>query len=200
MKNKINIFSNNKIKYFLNNIFLEYKLSFLNLGDIKNKISDSNANIILIEDQNDLSLINLDSLGTNSLILSRAKNTKLESYKKLKVLKTPVSIGQIKNTIESFIQNLKVHFHDIAIENERITNIKNNSYCYLTKIEAEILNYLIREKEVDKVKIKEKILKIKPNIQTNSLDSHLTRIRKKMSKISTTVKIQSKSEKLLIIN
>ncbi len=172
----------------------------MNLDDIKNKISDLNANIILIEDQNDLSLINLDSLGTNFLILSRVQNTKLESYKKLKVLKTPVSIGQIKNTIESFIQNLKVHFHDIVIFNERITNIKNNSYCYLTKIEAEILSYLIREKEVDKVYIKEKILKIKSNIQTNSLDSHLTRIRKKMSKISTTVKIQSKSEKLLIIN
>ena len=172
----------------------------MNLDDIKNKILDSNANIILIEDQNDLSLINLDYLGTNFLILSKVQNTKLESYKTLKVLKTPVSIGQIKNTIESFIQNLKVHFHDIAIFNERITNIKNNLYCYLTKIEAEILSHLIREKEVDKVYIKEKILKIKSNIQTNSLDSHLTRIRKKMSKIRTTVKIQSKSEKLLIIN
>ena len=43
--------------------------------------------------------------------------------------------------------------------------------------------------------IQENILKLR--VQLNSLDSHLTRIEK-MSQIKTSIKIQSKSEKLLI--
>ena len=65
-------------------------------------------------------------------------------------------------------------------------------------METEILSHLIIEKESTKKYIQENILNIKSTIQTNSLDSHLTRIRKKMYKIKTSVKIQSKSEKLLI--
>ena len=42
------------------------------------------------------------------------------------------------------------------------------------------------------------ILKIKSNVETNSLESHLTRIRKKMNEIEITAKILTKNEKLLI--
>ena len=56
----------------------------------------------------------------------------------------------------------------------------------------------MREKETSKTFIKENILKIKSNIETNSLESHLTRIRKKMNEIETVVKIQTRNEKLLI--
>ena len=79
-----------------------------------------------------------------------------------------------------------------------MTNIKNNSFCYLTKLETEILSHLIIQKESTKKYIQENILNIKSTIQTNSLESHVTRIRKKMNQIETTVKIKSKNEKLLI--
>ena len=46
--------------------------------------------------------------------------------------------------------------------------------------------------------IKENILNIKSNVETNSLESHLTRIRKKLNEIETVVKIKTKNEKLLI--
>ena len=96
------------------------------------------------------------------------------------------------------MQNIKVHFHDISVDNEKLTNLKNNCFCYLTKAELEIITCLIREKETSKNFIKENILEIRSNIQTNSLESHLTRIRKKMSKIKTDVKIQTRNDKLLI--
>jgi len=79
-----------------------------------------------------------------------------------------------------------------------MTNLKNNYFCYLTKVELEILKYLIREKEASKSFLKENILNIKSNIETNSLESHLTRIRKKMNKVDTSLKIKTKSEKLSI--
>ena len=114
------------------------------------------------------------------------------------VINTPSPINQIKTITENFVENIKVIFHDITIINEKMTNINNNSFCYLTKLESEILSYLVYEKESTKKYIQENILKIKGTIKTNSLDSHLTRIRKKMSQINTSVKIKSKSEKLLL--
>ena len=197
MKNKINIFSDNKIKFFLTDLFSDYELTFMNLNEIEIKTNTSNANIIFINEEENSKLININKLSDNFLILSSSNNINHKTNNKL--IKTPTTINHIKSTVENFLENLKIQFHDIIIFNEKLTNIKNNSFCYLTKLESEILTHLIIEKESTKNHIKENILNIKSTIQTNSLDSHLTRIRKKMIQINTSVKIQSKSEKLLIV-
>ena len=197
MKNKINIFSDNKIKFFLTDLFSDYELTFMNLNEIEMKINSTNANIIFINEEETSKLINIKKLSDNFLILSSSNNISLKTNNKL--IKTPTTINHIKSTLENFLENLKIQFHDIIIFNEKLTNLKNNSFCYLTKLESEILTHLIIEKESTKNHIKENILNIKSTIQTNSLDSHLTRIRKKMIQINTSVKIQSKSEKLLIV-
>ena len=199
MKNTLNIFSNDTIKHFIDTLLNEYKLVFMKLDSIEESKQTSQANIILINNNKDANLVNFDNLDNNNLIITSLKNLHFDNNKNFELLSTPVSINHIKNTIENFVQNLKVNFHDMAIDNDRLTNIKNNSFCYLTKVEFEILRYLIRVKKTNKNYIKENILNIKSNIQTNSLESHLTRIRKKMNKIGTTVKIQTKNEKLLIV-
>ncbi|MDC3184115.1 helix-turn-helix domain-containing protein [Pelagibacteraceae bacterium] len=190
MKNKLNIFSDKKIKFFLKQLFSDYELFFIDLTEIQKYIENTGINIIFIKDKESIKLIDFKKLSDNFLILSNQKNKQL--------ITIPKSINSIKNIVEHFVENLKFKFHDITIVNEKLTNINNNSFCYLTKLESEILTYLIIEKESTKKYIQENILNIKSTIQTNSLDSHLTRIRKKMYKIKTSVKIQSKSEKLLI--
>ena len=57
---------------------------------------------------------------------------------------------------------------------------------------------LMTKKKIRRNEIKESVLNIKKNIETNSLDSHLTRIRKKIDKIDKNVKIFSKNEYILI--
>ena len=149
------------------------------------------------------------SLSKNTEFLSLLSGKKIVNkystifYKKLKnknykFLITPATIAQIKNTIENFLENLKLQFHDISIFKEKITNINNNSFCYLTNIELNILTCLIKEKIITKNYIKKNILNIKPNLETNSIESHLTRIRKKMNKINTSLKIKSRNEELLL--
>ena len=197
MKKKINIFSDKKIKFFLIELFSDYKLSFIDLNNIQKYIENTAINIIFLIDKENTNLIDFKKLSDNFLLISNIKNENLN--KNNQVIKIPKSINNIKTIIENFVENVKIKFHDISIVNEKLTNIKNNSFCYLTKLESEILTYLIIEKEGTKKYIQENILNIKSTIQTNSIDSHLTRIRKKMNKIKTSVKIQSKSEKLLII-
>ena len=197
MKKKINIFSDKKIKFFLIELFSDYKLSFIDLNNIQKYIENTAINIIFLNDKENTNLIDFKKLSDNFLLISNIKNENLN--KNNQVIRIPKSINNIKTIIENFVENVKIKFHDISIVNEKLTNIKNNSFCYLTKLESEILTYLIIEKEGTKKYIQENILNIKSTIQTNSIDSHLTRIRKKMNKIKTSVKIQSKSEKLLII-
>ena len=198
MKDKLNIYSNSKIKKFLYSVFLKYDLIFMKLESIDQKTQKNQANIILINDNNESNLIDFKNLNDNYLIITSLKNDKSNLNNNLKFLKTPLPINHLKNAILNFTQNLKIQFHEISIDNEKLTNIKNNSFCYLTKIELELLKYLIREKEASKSFIKENILNIKSNIETNSLESHLTRIRKKMNKVDASVKIKTKGEKLSI--
>ena len=197
MKNKINIFSDKKIEFFLSELFSDYELSFISLNEIESNIFSTRTNVIFINSIKTTESINFGKLSENFIVFSNFKNKNLSSNNKF--IKTPISINHIKTIVENFIENLKIRFHDITILNEKLTNIKNNSFCYLTKSESEILTHLVVEKESTKKYIQENILNIKSTIQTNSLDSHLTRIRKKMYQIKTAVKIQSKNEKLSII-
>ena len=198
MKNKLNIFSNNSLNNFLTKFLLKYELIFLKLEEIDYKEQSTEANIIIINNDKDYDKINFDKLNNNYLIFSNLVNRKININNSLQLLYTPSSLNNIKNKIENFVENLKIYFYDISINNEKLTNLKNNSFCYLTKVELEILTCLVREKETSKKFIKENILKIKSNIETNSLESHLTRIRKKLNEIEAAVKIQTKNEKLLI--
>ena len=198
MKNRLNIFANFMIKKFLIDLLSKYELVFMKLSSIDYKILNTQANIIFINNNEDLDLVNFRKLNDNCLVISNLKNNNLGYNKNQKLVNSPLSINYFKNTIEFFLQNLSIQFYDISIGNEKITNLIDNSFCNLTKIELDIFTYLIREKEVNKNFIREKILKIKSNIETNSLESHLTRIRKKMNKVNSNVKIQSKGEKLLI--
>ena len=196
MKSELNIFCKNNIKVFLQTLFSEYKLTIMKLEEIKDNIQASQANIIIIN--NNIDLIDYSKLNDNCLIISTLKNLDLNFINKSNILQNPLSINHLKNRIENFVQNLKVQFHDISIYNEKLTNLENDIFCYLTKIELEILTCLIRKKQTSKDFIKENILNIKSNIETNSLESHLTRIRKKMNSVKTKVKIQTKNEKLSI--
>ena len=195
MKNGLNIFCNNNIKNFLPSFLSDYELTIMKLDQIKDNIQVSQANIIIIIN-NDFDLRDYSKLGDNCLIISNLKN--LNFNNKSNILNSPLSINQIKKRIEHFVQNLKVQFHDLSLYNEKLINLNNDNFCYLTKIELEILTYLIRKKETSKNLIKENILNIKSNIETNSLESHLSRIRKKINTLKSKVKIQTKNEKLLI--
>ena len=196
MKNKINIFSDKKIKFFLSQLFSDHELFFFDLSEIQKNLENTKTNIVFINDNEGKISIDFKKLSNNFLVLSNVKNQNLKTNNQL--IKTPTSINHLKTLVENFLENIKISFHDITIINEKMTNINNNSFCYLTKLESEILSFLIIEKKSTKKYIQENILSIKSTIQTSSLDSHLTRIRKKINQIDSNIKIHSKSEKLLI--
>ena len=146
MKNRVNIFSNDKIANFLTTYIANYEMVFTKLSDIDYNSQTTEANIIVITNNKDLNLIDFNQLKDNYLIMSCSQKNNLNLKNNIKFINMPLNINQLRNKIENFVKNLKVNFHDMAIDNDRLTNIKNNSFCYLTKVEFEILRYLIRVK------------------------------------------------------
>ena len=112
----------------------------------------------------------------------------------------PINLNELHNILEKFLFNKKFTLNNIEIQNKILLNKKTNSQCTLTDIENDILIYLLTNKISYKKNIKENILKVKSDIITNSLDSHLTRIRKKLDKINSNLKIQSKMDIISISN
>ena len=135
MKNGINIFCNNDIKNFLPFLLSDYELTIMKLDVIKDNLQTSQANIIIIND-NDTDLIDCVNLSDNCLVISNSKN--LNYNNKSNILNTPLHINHLKNRIEHFVQNIKVQFHDLSLYNDKLINLNNDNFCYLTKIELEI--------------------------------------------------------------
>ena len=142
--------------------------------------------------------IDLKNLKGNFLLLTNENINKSIISKNIKILKTPLTPSEIKNQIEKFLVSNEIQFKDIVIVDKKITNILNKKSCYLTEIENDIVFYLIKNNNPNKKYIRENILKIKNDIETNSIESHLSRIRKKFDKIKTKIVVQAKKEDLLI--
>ena len=198
MINEINIFSNTNLNSFISQLMLNYKIISNNINKINLSENNQEGGIIFLSKQSDLRTINLNNLRNEYLILTNLNLEFFSTSKNLKFVRGPLSVNNFRNHILNYIVTQKIKFHDIEIVNKKITNTKNNSSCYLTDIENEICHCLIGSKVTTKSYIKKNILKIKSNIETNSLDSHLTRIRKKFQKINSSLKINSKNDELLI--
>ena len=95
-----------------------------------------------------------------------------------------------KNFIKT-IFNKKQFFGDLLISGNYVENTNSKIKTYLTETQINIFKILICGKRVEKEKIKKDILKITNTLDTKSLESHLSRIRKKLIEIESKTTITS---------
>ena len=104
----------------------------------------------------------------------------------------PIKINDFVKILSKKIHNHKMLFKDIFLDKRGfLVNKKNNLKIYLTETEQDMLNFLISKHNASKSNIKKEILNLSPLVDTRSLESHLSRIRKKIKKIDSVVKIIS---------
>ena len=198
MKREIKIYSNLENNSFLTQIFSTYKPEFQTISFLIKNEKKSDGGIIFYKQDSERNNFNFKILKNNYLLISNSSNSLKDLNANITTIISPISLGKINNYLERFFNNNKIEFEDIYISDKKLFNINNNKSCLLTDIEFEILSNLIRTKISTKQYVKENILNIKSNIETNSIDSHLTRIRKKLEKINTSIIIQSKNDKITI--
>ena len=198
MKETVNIFSNSILDKFFIDFFNSYKVVNLSLDKLYKKEFFRDGGVIFINNKSDLEIIDSFEHLQNFLIISDQSFETTKIDKELQTLKTPTDLNKIKTGIKNFLESKEISFEHLKIINRKLINKENKKECLLTDIENEILHYLIQNKICTKKEINNKILNLSPIIESNSLDSHLSRIRKKFEKINLTVKIQSKTNQLKI--
>ncbi len=189
------VYADINIKKIFKQIFTDKIIEYKKLSDFQNRSTKQGCTIILIDDTKyvkEMPFIKSDIVITNGI------DTK-ENNNDPNFLAGPIKIDFLKNSVSHTIFTEKNTFENLTIVDQRLINSKNNKSCFLTSIEKNILMELMLKKKIKRSEIKENILNIKNNIETNSLDSHLTRIRKKIDKIDKNVKIFSKNEYISII-
>ena len=198
MIKKINIYSNSDSNKFFTQLFPDLLIDFKNISDLFNIKNLNDGGIVFINNIEDLVKINFEKLYQEFLFFSNIPITKDIKKKNITFVKSPIFLGQIKSEIKKYLVNKSTKFKNIELIDRKLINIVNNKSCYLTDIEYEILLYLITAKDCSKEYIKKNILMIKSSLITNSLDSHLTRIRKKLDGLNTEIKIKTNNDNLTI--
>ena len=196
MKRDLVIYSNLESHSFINQLLSNYNIQYKNLNELKNKKKENVSIIFYFNTKSKFDQICY--LTENDLLITNSQNNKNISQLNLIYLKKPIYPKKIRTHIDRFMSNKKIDFEDIYILDKKIFNRHTNVHCSLTDIEEQIIIYLINNIFCSKEHIKQNILKIKSSIETNSLESHLTRIRKKLNKINTSLVIKSKNDNISI--
>ena len=107
-----------------------------------------------------------------------------------------IDIQEIVNKNPNTITN------DYLVLSKKIAKLSflSKEKSYFTETELSILNLLIVEKEVPKKRIKTTILNLQTSLETKSLESHLSRIRKKLFQIDSKINIITNEEQKVIIS
>ena len=76
----------------------------------------------------------------------------------------------------------------------QIINLNSGNGTQLTPLEREILIVFFNKKQIKRQYLLESVLKKRKDIETKTIETHLTRIRKKLLKINSEVLISSKND------
>tara|TARA_Y100001970_G_scaffold244784_1_gene311251 strand:- start:6070 stop:6675 length:606 start_codon:yes stop_codon:yes gene_type:complete len=105
-----------------------------------------------------------------------------------------IHINKIINHASDFFINKCAYFGDIQILDEKIINLQKNLSCSITPLEKKILLVFVDQKKIKRDYFLEKAFGLKKNIETKTIESHLTRIRKKLLTIKSNIQISSKDD------
>ena len=196
MRNALYLYSTTSLFEIIKEILFDYKFLPLTLEEINNtNFNNNNALLVL---KNDISNEVKKSFLTNNnvvIFLSKKKSSTV-------IIKEHNSRFVYGHTsVKKFIEEVRISFisktvilKNIEIIGEKITNINSGNNLLLTPLEKEILIVLFKNKKIKREYLLEEILKIKKNIETKTIESHLTRIRRKLLKIKSEIQITSKND------
>lgn len=118
-----------------------------------------------------------------------------------KLIFYPIHILDFEKNLKSFFNQDRLIYKNVELNyNGFLLNITNNKKIYLTDTETAIVKILFTNKVVEKDKIKKNILNINSQIDTKSLESHVSRIRKKLLIIDESITINSFDSNKIKIN
>ena len=151
--------------------------------------------IIIFSEDCDISKENklkkeLNKLKNKAILLLPKKFNSINFFLDFNKIFYPLPISNLEKLLRNSMIEKNFYFGDIFLYKESLLcNQSNQKKVYLTETEINILKLLFSERVVNKETLKNDILKQRSNVVTKSLESHLSRIRKKISDIDSKVSI-----------
>ena len=197
--NKFYFYSEKNIQKTIREMFLGFEIHIISQEKIfQNDLI--NQNILLITKGEFLEHFNKSFFLNNNVVIffTENKNTNYNNISKVKFLTKVINVNKFVDEVKTCFVSNSFNYGDIKISGEKIINNKTEKETYLTTLEKNILALLIDNKKIDKNSLLEIVLKVKKNTETKTLESHFTRIRNKLLKINSNLKILSKDNKVFL--
>jgi len=194
---EFHLYSEKKIFKTIKEIFTGFKIHVFSEEKIL-KNNFMNQNILLITDGSVLENVNKSFFLNNNVVIFYTKNNINNNISSEKFFNKHININKFIDEVTTTFVGNSFNYGDIKIIDEKIINKKTDKETFLTALEKNILMLLIDKTKIEKNFLLESGLKIKRDTDTKTLESHLTRIRNKLSKINSNLKILSKDNKVFL--
>ena len=196
MKNKIYLYSNILFENFIINLFDDYDVIPITENNFKEK-NLTNKNILFVV-RGQIANKFSETIFTNNnvFVFSCEKQKYLNKYNntEVKVFFGPTQIKKLHDVVKNYFRSNIYIFGEIKIVGETLSNPKKGLSCSLTNLEKKIFIEFIEHKKIKRDYFLENVLGVNKDIQTKTIESHLTRIRKKLINIKSQIKISSKGD------
>ena len=203
---KINVaITNNNLKSEICKFFStvnKFNIFFKKIEEINDK---TNELTLIIADKNnhEKHIQNLKKLLVHEysnfvFLFPSSLKLKLNTDKN-QIIYFPINIMVFEKEISKYANNISIKFDCFRLTNQNFLFKNNNQHIYLTEPEAHIIKLLFLNKFVKKDQIKTEVLKLKVAVESKSLETHLYRLRKKLSELSHNISIISDNKDNLII-
>ena len=196
---EIYLYSEKNINKLLNKIFISFEVHNTSPEALKEN-NFINQNILLIVSETFEEGLQKSFFNKNNVVIfyTTNNNPNRKILYDIKTFNKPININKFIDEITTFFVKNSISYGDIKLQGEKIINNKTEKETSLTLLEKDILTLLIDQQEVEKNLLLEGVLKIKKETETKTIESHLTRIRNKLLKINSKLKITSKGNKVFL--
>ena len=117
-----------------------------------------------------------------------------------KIIYFPINIIDFEKEVSKYANNMSIKFGSFSLTSQNLLFENNNQHIYLTEPEAHIIKLLFLNKSVKKNQIKTEVLKLSAAVESKSLETHLYRLRKKLSTLNPNISIKSDDKNNLVIS
>jgi len=187
------------IQGIIKEIFKEFEIHTMPIEIIK-KNNFINKNILLLLNESLPKILNEQFFVNNNVVIFFSNQKDQDKNVNTKVFNGNININKFKDNVTNLFISKEFLYSDIKICGEKIINTKTKEEIFLTTIEKNILTLLIERKKIEKFFFLEDVLSLRIDTETKTVESHLTRIRKKLYKINSQIKILSKDNSVFLVS
>lgn len=194
------LYAEKTINKSIEEAFIDFKIHTISKAVIK-KNNIINKNILLILNENlPIDLSDFFLLKNNVVIFFLKHNSRdKKKFFNTLIFSGHTNINKFKDEVTTFFISKSSIYKDIKIKGEKVINLKSEKEAYLTLPEKEILILLFEKQRIEKKFLLESVLKLRKDTETKTIESHLTRIRKKLLSINSDIEIMSRENIVFLV-